>query len=348
VSAIVLTGVGKRYVKVEDRASIGPSRGRSRRSDLWALRGVDLEVEQGASLGILGRNGAGKTTLLSMLAGLTAPSEGRVQVHGRVAPLISVGVGFSAELTGRENVHLNAAVLGMSPAELARRFDEIVEFSGVERFLDAPVKTYSSGMVVRLGFSVAVCATPDVLLVDEILAVGDFAFTIRCYDRLAEMRREGTTTVVVSHNLQALQSFCDRGLVLDAGRLLADEPIRQAVGTYMTTLDPRAAGEGAVQVELLRADRTPSSNLQSGDELVVRVTAEPGPVRVAIETERLVVWERHLELRGRTAEVVVPLPLVSGGYAVVAEAAGDRTEAALHITANRMVHGTVDLRARLV
>ena len=345
MTAIRMEGVGKRYAKVEDRASIGPTRGTSRRSDLWALRGVDLEVEQGASLGILGRNGAGKTTLLSLLAGLTAPSEGRLQVRGRIAPLIAVGVGFSAELTGRENVHLNAAVLGMSPAELAKRFDEIVDFSGVEAFLDAPVKTYSSGMVVRLGFSVAVCATPDVLLVDEILAVGDFAFAIRCYDRLADMRREGTTTVVVSHNLQVLQSFCDRGLVLDKGRLLADEPIRSAVGTYMTTLDPTTAGEGAVQVELLRADGTPSSNLQSGDELVVRVTAPPGRTRVAVETERLVVWERYVD---GSAEVVVPLPLVSGGYAVVAESGGDRTEAALHVTASRMVHGTVDLRARLV
>jgi ABC-type polysaccharide/polyol phosphate transport system ATPase subunit len=346
---IRLRGVGKRYAKVEDRASIGPRGGlaRSRRSDLWALRDVDLDVAAGTSLGILGRNGAGKTTLLSLLAGLTAPTEGTVQVRGRIAPLISVGVGFSAELTGRENVHLNAAVLGMSPTELARRFDEIVAFSGVERFLDSPVKTYSSGMVVRLGFSVAVCATPDVLLIDEILAVGDFAFALKCYDRLAEMRREGTTTVVVSHNLQVLQSFCDRGIVLDHGQLLADEPIREAVGTYMTTLDPTSRSESAVQVELLRDDGTPSSNLPSGEQLRVRVSARPGPARIAIETERLVVWERAVELATQT-EVVVPLPLVAGAYNVVVESGGHRGEAALHVTAQRMMHGTVDLRARLL
>jgi energy-coupling factor transporter ATP-binding protein EcfA2 len=201
-------------------------------------------------------------------------------------------------------------------------------------------------MVVRLGFSVAVCATPDVLLVDEILAVGDFAFALKCYDRLAEMRREGTTTVVVSHNLQVLQSFCDRGLVLDHGRLLSDEPIRGAVGTYMTTLDPASRNEGSVLVELLRTDGAPASNLQSGDELVVRVTAPPGPLRVAVENERLVVWERSLE--GGSIDVAVPLPLVAGAYNVVAETGGDRGEAALHVTADRMVHGTVDLRARLV
>lgn len=378
MSVIRLSGVGKRYDKIEDRSSVGRELSllrRSRRSELWAVRGVDFEVKAGESVGVLGRNGAGKTTLLSMLGGLTAPSEGRLTVRGRIAPLISVGVGFHAELTGRENVHLNAAVLGMTPAQVAARFEEIVHFSGIEAFIDAPSKTYSSGMYVRLGFAVAVCATPDVLLVDEVLGVGDMEFQRRCFDRLAEMRQEGTTTIAVSHNLTALQVFCDRGLVLDRGQVLFDGSIADAVGSYLTTFDvapgDRPGGESeAVSVQLLRSDGSSAANIRSGDNLVVRLTARrpvgnPDPVvRVALQNERLVVWERMLgwaELGGSPdgheieVDVTVPVPLVSGTYSVAAgvvdadlKCSPSWTETALHVTAGRVVNGTVDLRATLL
>jgi ABC-type polysaccharide/polyol phosphate transport system ATPase subunit len=378
MTVIAVRGVGKQYVKIEDRPSVGRELGvlrRTRRTKLWAVRGVDFEVREGESVGVLGRNGAGKTTLLSMLAGLTAPSEGRLTVRGRVAPLISVGVGFHPDLTGRENVHLNAAVLGMTPAQVTARFDEIVDFSGIEAFIDAPAKTYSSGMYVRLGFAVAVCATPEVLLVDEVLGVGDVEFQRRCFDRLAEMRLEGTTIVAVSHNLTALQVFSDRGLVLDKGRLLFDGPIAEAVGSYLTTLDDVAydgpgADSQAVSVQLLRPDGSSAANVRSGEQLVVRLTVrrpsgDPAPrIRVALQNDRVVVWERVLrwaELARRSdgheveADLTLPLPLVSGTYSVVAGVVdGDlvdtapSTETALHVTAGRVVHGTLDLRARLV
>jgi len=219
--AIRLAGVGKRYTKYEDAPALVNMglqflRG-SRRSKLWALRGIDLEVAQGECLGVIGRNGSGKSTLLQLLCGVTAPTEGRVRVVGRVAPLISVGVGFHPELTGRENIYVNAAILGLSRAEVDRKVDEIVEFAEISEFIDTPVKFYSSGMFVRLGFSVAIQVRPDVLLVDEVLAVGDFAFQMKCFERMRAVREQGATIVFVTHNLTIVRNLCDRVVVLDRG-----------------------------------------------------------------------------------------------------------------------------------
>src|SRR5438105_3898304 len=172
-------------------------RNRTRRSRLWAVRHVDLDVAPGECVGVIGRNGSGKSTLLQMIAGVTAPTEGSVAVHGRVAPLISVGVGFHPELTGRENVFVNGAILGMSRSTIEQRLDDIVEFSEIAAFIDTPVKFYSSGMAVRLGFSVAIYAHPEVLLVDEVLAVGDLSFQLKSYERMMEIRQSGTTILVV-------------------------------------------------------------------------------------------------------------------------------------------------------
>ena len=280
---ISATGVGKRYTKYEDQPMLLTSalrlRASTRRSALWALRGVDLRVDPGESVGVIGRNGSGKSTLLAMLAGITAPTEGRVEVRGRVAPLVSVGVGFHPELTGRENVTVNGTILGMSRAEISARFDDIVAFAELEDFIDTPVKFYSSGMYVRLGFSVAIHADPEVLLVDEVLAVGDLAFQVRCYERMTAIRERGTTVVLVSHNLNAIRQMCDRALVLDSGRVVEDGSTQSAIILYHELLGmPRDGARGgdaqlASIEEFAVCDSAgePTGYLSSGAEARVRL-----------------------------------------------------------------------------
>jgi lipopolysaccharide transport system ATP-binding protein len=186
--------------------------------EIWALKDVSFEVKRGEVLGIIGRNGAGKSTLLKILSRITEPSEGRVTITGRVASLLEVGTGFHSELTGRENIYLNGAILGMSRAEIGRKFDEIVDFSGVEKFIDTPVKRYSSGMQVRLAFSVAAHLEPEILVVDEVLAVGDAEFQKKCLGKMGEVStREGRTVLFVSHQLSAVTELTNRAILLDSG-----------------------------------------------------------------------------------------------------------------------------------
>src|SRR5579862_7949041 len=189
---------------------------------LWALRDLSLEIGQGEIVGVIGHNGAGKTTLLRILSRITEPTTGWADVTGRVGSLLEVGTGFHPELTGRENIYLNGAILGMRRAEIRRRFDEIVAFAEVERFIDTPVKRYSSGMSVRLAFAVAAHVEPEILLVDEVLAVGDAAFQRKSVARMGEVARDGRTVIVVSHNLAIIQALCQRGIVLERGRATID------------------------------------------------------------------------------------------------------------------------------
>jgi lipopolysaccharide transport system ATP-binding protein len=201
--------------------------------ELWALRGIDLEVNHGEALGIIGRNGAGKSTLLKILSRITEPTEGQTHIRGRVSSLLEVGTGFHAELTGRENIYLNGAILGMSRADIRSRFDEIVEFSEVGRFLDTPVKRYSSGMYVRLAFAVAAHLEPDILIVDEVLAVGDYAFQRKCLGQMEAAAGRGRTVLFVSHNLAAVSSMCSRAVLLEAGRLVQDGTPRDVIAGYL-------------------------------------------------------------------------------------------------------------------
>jgi ABC-type polysaccharide/polyol phosphate transport system ATPase subunit len=246
-ASIELVGVGKRYVKYHDAPMLAHAllrlAARTRRDTLWALRGVDLAVAQGECVGVIGRNGSGKSTMLQLLGGITAPTEGSVTVRGRVAPLISVGVGFHPELTGRDNVFLNGTILGMNRRDIERRFDEIVDFAEVEDFIDTPVKFYSSGMQVRLGFSVAVQADPNVLLVDEVLAVGDFAFQVKCLRRIDEIRAAGASVLLVSHNLSMVERLCQRSLVLHEGTVRFDGATSEAIATLHSLLDVDEAAE---------------------------------------------------------------------------------------------------------
>ena len=187
----------------------------------WALRGVDLSVTRGETLGIVGQNGSGKSTLLQLVAGTLTPSEGKVHTHGRIAALLELGSGFNPEFTGRENVYLNAAILGLPRAQIQARFDEIAAFAGIGQFIDQPVKNYSSGMVVRLAFAVSVCVEPDILIVDEALAVGDAAFQFKCLQRIRELSERGTTLLFVSHDMSMVKTFCHRAVYLELGQVKA-------------------------------------------------------------------------------------------------------------------------------
>ena len=269
------------------------ARGRGRGEDVWALSGVTLHAEPGDAVGLVGRNGSGKTTLLKLIAGIIKPTRGRVAVGGRVASLLELGAGFHPEFTGRENVFLNGALHGMSRAQLRERMDEIVDFAGIGHYADLPVRTYSAGMYMRLGFAVAAHVDADVLLLDEIFAVGDEAFQRKCFGRIAQFKQKGGTIVFVSHDASAVERLCERAVLLRDGTVEFDGPTHEAILRYRSHLgrdrdpDERAAGltewgSGAVRiadVKLHGAD---------GEERVQFVAGEPLTVRLRVVSERRV------------------------------------------------------------
>jgi len=208
---------------------------RANQETFWALKDVSLEVGQGEVLGLIGRNGSGKTTLLKILSRITQPTSGWAEIHGRVGSLLEVGTGFHPELTGRENTYLSGAILGMGKSEITRKFDEIVAFAELERFIDTPVKHYSSGMYVRLAFAVAAHLEPEILLVDEVLAVGDMAFQKKCLGKMEDVAKTGRTVIFVSHNMAAVTRLCQRGLLLDGGRIILDSNVLEAAGQYLNS-----------------------------------------------------------------------------------------------------------------
>lgn len=208
---------------------------RPRSEDFWAVRDVSFEVERGEALGIIGHNGAGKSTVLKLLSSITAPTSGEIRILGRLSSLIEVGSGFHPELTGRENIYLNGSILGMRRQEITAKLDSIIEFSGVEQFIDTPVKRFSSGMYVRLGFSIAAHLEADILLLDEVLAVGDATFQARCIQRINDLRRGGTTVVFISHDLGAVGRLCDRVLLFERGQILAEGPPQAVIAEYQRT-----------------------------------------------------------------------------------------------------------------
>ena len=258
---------------------------------LWAVRGVDIEIARGEVLGIIGKNGAGKSTLLKLIARITAPTEGLLRLRGRVGCLLEVGTGFHPELTGRENIYLNGVILGMSKAEIAQKFDEIVAFSEVEKFLDTPIKHYSSGMTVRLAFAVAAHLDPEILLVDEVLAVGDVAFQKKCMGKIGSIAKTGRTVIFVSHNMSAISQLCRRGVWLDKGRVVDDGPASAVVSRYLSqTLESGGQarwekgarpGNGKVEIDsvrLLDARDMPAGEIHISEpctvEIAFEVTAE--------------------------------------------------------------------------
>src|SRR6266568_5678739 len=279
-------GIGNRYQTLRDvivhaagrpfRRGSGDGRGRSNEDrHIWALHDVSFEVKEGEVVGIIGRNGAGKSTLLKVLSRITEPTRGFAEIYGRVGALLEVGTGFHLELIGRENVFLNGAILGMRRREIERKYDEIVEFSEVAKFMDTPVKYYSSGMYVRLAFAVAAHLEPEVLLIDEVLAVGDVGFQRKCLGKMSDVAKEGRTILFVSHNMAAIQALCPEALLLEQGAIVARGASNQVVAEYLQRTDrlyqtatselgllPRGHGyrcileEGMLNGELLAGEHT--------------------------------------------------------------------------------------------
>lgn len=246
---------------------------------IWALREISFEVQHGEVVGIIGRNGAGKSTLLKILSRITKPTTGRAKVYGRVGSLLEVGTGFHPELTGRENIYLNGAILGMRRGEIERKFDEIVDFAEIEQFLETPVKRYSSGMYMRLAFAVAAHLEPEILLVDEVLAVGDARFQRKCLDKMQSVGRQGRTVFFVSHNMPAITRLCERTILLDEGKISRDGPSYQVVSTYLA---------GSMKTTAVR--EWPDLSRSPGNEIVrlraVRVRTEEGQVADALDIRR--------------------------------------------------------------
>jgi len=254
--------------------------------EFWALQNVSFEVREGEVLGIIGRNGAGKSTLLKVISRITEPTSGRVLLRGRVASLLEVGTGFHGELTGRENIYLNGAILGMRRADIRRKFDEIVAFSGVERFIDLPVKRYSSGMYLRLAFSVAAHLECEVLIVDEVLAVGDYEFQKKCLGKMhAVASNEGRTVLLVSHNLAAITEMADRALLLDSGRVAVDGSVSEVISTYLS--------KGAIAPIYVRPHEKPSRAAYV--RRIEVFTSDPNGVHRFGEPLEIKFWIRHDE-----------------------------------------------------
>lgn len=288
--AVEAVNVSKRFRLIRERnASLKATILRGRRvvsEDFWALRDVSFEVYQGETFGLIGENGSGKSTMLKCLTKILRPTEGTVAVNGKVSALLELGAGFHPELSGRENVYLNGAILGLSQKELRRRFDGIVEFAGVGAFIDEPVKNYSSGMYVRLGFSVAINVDPDVLLVDEVLAVGDESFQRKCNEKFTELRNEGKTIVLVTHGMDTVQNMCHRAAWFSHGRLMMVGPPREVIEAYTDTVEVdrqvdsdgharSGSGEARVtDIVLLDGDGCPVTKLHSGGPARFRVMYE--------------------------------------------------------------------------
>ncbi|MEZ4867706.1 MAG: ABC transporter ATP-binding protein [Caldilineaceae bacterium] len=316
---------------------------------LWALRNVSFDLTKGESLALIGKNGAGKSTLLKLLANITRPTSGRIEVTGRLAALIELGSGFHPDLTGRENVYLNGAVLGLRRKEIQRRFDEIVAFSEIEQFIDTPVKRYSSGMLVRLGFAVASCIEPDILLVDEVLAVGDASFQQKCLMRIQSLLANGTSIIFVSHNINMVEAVCASALYLKKGQVVYSGKTARAIETYERDLHEERArkleenqgdekalsltGVEITQVEILATNGGSTDDINSKcpveirvhytaqreidkADAVIRIVRSDGltctMMRTAIDDEPLLLCKGH----GVFAVILEPLQLIGGAYFV--------------------------------
>ncbi len=286
--AVVVENVSKRFRMYRDRnQSLKQTvlqRRRAKYDDYWALRDVSFEIPQGTTFGLIGENGSGKSTMLKCIARILRPDEGSIRTRGTLAALLELGSGFHPELSGRENVYLNGAILGLTRKDIDRRFDEIVDFSGIEQFIDQPVKNYSTGMYVRLGFSVAINVDPDILLVDEVLAVGDAAFQQKCLEKFNDYRRDGKTVVLVSHAMGTLRTMCDDIVWIEKGRQIESGASPEATideyldrGHEERTVDESGAtrwGTGEAQVgavEIIDAGGQQTSLVHTGDDVIVRL-----------------------------------------------------------------------------
>src|SRR5574337_1280965 len=304
---IRVEGVSRRFrIRAKEARTLKDlfvQRGRTYATDVWTLHAVSVHVERGEAVGLVGRNGSGKTTLLRLIAGIIRPTSGRVVSEGRVGSLLELGAGFHEDFTGRENVFLNGAIQGLARAEIRRRFDEIVAFAELEHAIDRPVRTYSSGMTMRLGFAIAAFLDADILLLDEVFAVGDEAFQRKCFGRIFRFKQDGGTIVFVSHDAQAVELLCERSVFLDGGRVAFDGPTREAVARYRRVLADEidTAERGAGLQEWGSGGASIVSAALVGDEGSERLqflSGEPFAVRVGVSVSDGVPPPRlQLELR---------------------------------------------------
>jgi ABC-type polysaccharide/polyol phosphate transport system ATPase subunit len=261
------------------KKSLGSAVSRTATEDFWAVRDISFDVGRGEALGLIGHNGAGKSTILKLLSSITSPTEGEITINGRLSALLEVGSGFHPDLTGRENTFLSGSILGMRRKEIAAKLDSIIEFAGVRQFLDVPVKQYSSGMTVRLGFSIAAHLNPDILLLDEVLAVGDRSFQQKCQDRIGELHRQGTTLIFISHDLTAIKNVCQRVILMQRGEIIRDGRPDEVIKEYTESASfhqrSRTPGEHRVaeivDVAFYISGNTRSGTFQTGDSVTVRV-----------------------------------------------------------------------------
>ncbi|GIG22871.1 hypothetical protein Cch01nite_35950 [Cellulomonas chitinilytica] len=347
--------VSKRFVIRKEKSLkervVNRRRSSVHKEDFWALRDVNLEISSGATVGLIGPNGSGKSTLLKLISGIMQPTQGSVQLRGRLAALLELGAGFHPDLTGRENVYINASILGLSKQEIDRHFDAIVDFSGIEQFIDTQVKFYSSGMYVRLAFAVAVHVDPDILLVDEVLAVGDEPFQRKCLERIRTFQSDGRTIVLVTHGLDQVAEFCDRAVVLESGRVIADGTAREGLKKLRADFEATRQEEASRANDELGAtpakanftgialrtasgkDEGPNPTIPSGSPLVVAMETktdgrvEDGVLGVSIttplgltlySTTTTMLGSAPLRLEGTQQFLfdLSSLPLTPGEYAV--------------------------------
>jgi len=312
--AISVEGVSRRFrIHARDARTLKDlfvQRGRAEATDVWALRDVSLDVARGEAVGLIGRNGSGKTTLLRIVAGIIKPTTGRVRAEGRIGSLLELGAGFHPDFTGRENVFLNGAIYGLRRADIRQRFDEIVAFAELEHAIDRPVRTYSSGMTVRLGFAIAAFLDADVLLLDEVFAVGDESFQRKCFGRIARFKQEGGTIVFVSHDASAVERLCERAVLLDSGSVAFDGPTREAIARYRRSLaddiDPAERGAGLREWGSGEATIASAQLVgQEGAERLQFLSGEPFALRVTVSTTDGVPAPRlQLELRDDAGTLV--------------------------------------------
>jgi ABC-type polysaccharide/polyol phosphate transport system ATPase subunit len=304
--AIRVEGVSRRFrIHARDTRTLKDlfvQRGRTEATDVWALHDVSADIDRGEAVGLIGRNGSGKTTLLRIIAGIIKPTSGRVQAEGRIGSLLELGAGFHPDFTGRENVYLNGAIYGLRRADIRQRFDEIVAFAELEHAIDRPVRTYSSGMTVRLGFAIAAFLDADILLLDEVFAVGDEAFQRKCMGRIAAFKQHGGTIVFVSHDAAAVERLCERSVLLADGRVAFDGPTREAIARYRRALADEAdpAERGAGLREWGSGEATIASATLVGQEGADRLqflSGEPFALRVAVAADGVPPPRLQLELR---------------------------------------------------
>jgi ABC-type polysaccharide/polyol phosphate transport system ATPase subunit len=352
-TAISVDGVSKYYRLYHEKnqyLKTAMLRGRrARYEEFWALSDVSLTIPTGSAFGIIGSNGSGKSTLLKCLAGILTPDKGSITHHGKVVALLELGAGFHPDLTGRENIYLNGAILGMTRSEIDARFADIIEFSGLDRFIDTPVKNYSSGMVVRLGFAIAINVNPEILIIDEVLAVGDASFQLRCLEKIEEFRRNGKTIVLVSHGLEQVATLCETVAWLDKGAIRMIGPAADVVNEYSGAsfgAEPTGAGDhgqrwGSHEIEISSVELLDAE----GSTPTVHVTGQPMNIRLRYDAHRpledlvvgvqvslpngTVVWKVNTRKRGVSLprlmgqghiDLHIPhLPLLEGSYRLTAE-----------------------------